>query len=578
MSTDGRYGTGGPALKLTRAEALEKAGLGWFQCGLGGVCGIFLMADAMEMMIIGMISPAIKCEFDMTQLQMALLTSVIFAGFFAGNAFWGAAADWWGRKWVVTACSAITGCLGVACSVAPSYPWLVALRGLVGFGIGGIPVAFALNTELLPEKDRSRVGGMLWIFWGVGSCAETGLAYVVVPALGWRWLVALSSLPMLTCLMLSCWLPESPGWLACKGRTEETKEVILRVATANGTLEALGNFEIVEDAKKADEEGGDDAKENVAESVACSLLRGTQRVVIPLALAWFTSMALYYGTTLIQSEMIQAIDSGERCPAYDQTSETILPAAPGTETVFPKENASMTMTSALLELTTPEYVWTPAAQKQAGGAPHHMVRITDSFVQVYTAAKKRASGELSPGDVELTDGDKAQRVCSLKPEEYIEMLGSAAGDGVGWALQQAIASSALFSLHHVVAFGGMWTGLSYFVFTLGCPGRTIEAFLLLSLRGAGMFTTLLMWTITADIFPDSVRGTALGSLSAIGRLGCIATGFVSEALTHYSWSAAFGTYCVCGIVLMVAMVCLPAAVVDTLAPSSLSALRKRLAR
>ena len=34
------------------------------------------MADAMEMMLMGFLAPAAKCEFDLTDVEMALISTV----------------------------------------------------------------------------------------------------------------------------------------------------------------------------------------------------------------------------------------------------------------------------------------------------------------------------------------------------------------------------------------------------------------------------------------------------------------------------------------------------------------------
>lgn len=56
------------------------------------------------------------------------------------------------------------------------------------------------------------------IFWGIGAMLMSGIAWAVLPTLGFRWLVGLSVSPAVLCLCL-CWLtPESPYWLHQQGR------------------------------------------------------------------------------------------------------------------------------------------------------------------------------------------------------------------------------------------------------------------------------------------------------------------------------------------------------------------------
>lgn len=66
-----------------------------------------------------------------------------------------------------------------------------------------------------------------------GTVLEAGLAWAVLPTLGWRWLLALSALPLLLLLALYPLLPESPVWLVAKGRFAEAEAVLQRVAAVN---------------------------------------------------------------------------------------------------------------------------------------------------------------------------------------------------------------------------------------------------------------------------------------------------------------------------------------------------------
>ena len=43
---------------------------------------------------------------------------------------------------------------------------------------------------------------------------------LVMPSLGWRWLLALSSLPSLAFVLACSWLPESARYMAASGKSE----------------------------------------------------------------------------------------------------------------------------------------------------------------------------------------------------------------------------------------------------------------------------------------------------------------------------------------------------------------------
>lgn len=73
--------------------------------------------------------------------------------------------------------------------------WLLLIRFMVGIGLGGVPVAFALFAEFCPVAGRGGWLIALQAFWTFGSMAEAAVAWGVLVPLGWRVLLALSAAP-----------------------------------------------------------------------------------------------------------------------------------------------------------------------------------------------------------------------------------------------------------------------------------------------------------------------------------------------------------------------------------------------
>lgn len=63
---------------FTVEEAVEKIGFGRFQWKLSLFTGSAWMADAMELMILSIISPQLRCEWHLYTWQEALITTVVF--------------------------------------------------------------------------------------------------------------------------------------------------------------------------------------------------------------------------------------------------------------------------------------------------------------------------------------------------------------------------------------------------------------------------------------------------------------------------------------------------------------------
>lgn len=58
------------------------------------------MADAMEMLILSILSPALSCEWGISLFQQAAITTCVFAGMAFSSLIWGKICDNYGRRLV----------------------------------------------------------------------------------------------------------------------------------------------------------------------------------------------------------------------------------------------------------------------------------------------------------------------------------------------------------------------------------------------------------------------------------------------------------------------------------------------
>lgn len=76
-------------------------------------------------------------------------------------------------------------------------------------------------------------------FWAIGSIIAAGLAWLIVPRVGWRTLLAVSALPGVIIYFIRRYVPESPRYLLVSGR-EEARRVLdplnIRVGYAHELL------------------------------------------------------------------------------------------------------------------------------------------------------------------------------------------------------------------------------------------------------------------------------------------------------------------------------------------------------
>lgn len=315
---DGRGDDGGGPT-FTVAEAVDSCGFTFFHWILLLLAGCVWAADAMEMMLLSFIGPAVACEWGLTPSQEASLSTAVFAGMLAGAGVWGALSDACGRRAAFAGPAVFMLIFSAASAAAPSYAALLALRALVGVGLGGAPVAFALFLEFAPSSTRGLALVGVQAFWTLGSIAEAGLGWAVLDRFGWRELVALSAIPCLALVLILPWVPESPFYLAAAGRRDEAEAVLRRVAASAGRSLPPGRLVVPPPAPgrglpavaaAAKRETWRD-KARVARAGLGSLFApALRRTSSLLCIVWMVNALVYYSLVLLTTSVQEGGGSG----------------------------------------------------------------------------------------------------------------------------------------------------------------------------------------------------------------------------------------------------------------------------
>lgn len=195
--------------------------------------------------------------------------SCALIGCLAGALASGGLSDRFGRKGLLVLAAVLFAVTSVGTGIAGSFGAFVAWRIL-----GGVAIGLASNlspmyiAEIAPAAIRGRMVSLnqftivcgiliaqlvnLWIASHLGEAlgpVASGDATALAAwnqSSGWRWMFGVTAVPSILFLAGLLVVPESPRWLAKRGRTEEAGRILRRIggdAYARQVLAAVGGAE-----------------------------------------------------------------------------------------------------------------------------------------------------------------------------------------------------------------------------------------------------------------------------------------------------------------------------------------------
>eukprot|EP00607_Mallomonas_marina_P003071 CAMPEP_0182437268 /NCGR_PEP_ID=MMETSP1167-20130531/84927_1 /TAXON_ID=2988 /ORGANISM="Mallomonas Sp, Strain CCMP3275" /LENGTH=603 /DNA_ID=CAMNT_0024630117 /DNA_START=187 /DNA_END=1997 /DNA_ORIENTATION=+ len=229
--------------ETTLNSVLDSLPVGFFHYRLLFMGGIGFMADAMEVSLLSYLSICAGVEWNLSNAQIASITSVVFVGTLLGSVIWGLVADRYGRRGAYIAAAILISVPGLVSTLSPNLLFLLYCRFLVGFGVGGVIVPFDLVAEFLPRSHRGSWMMYIELFWTAGSVFVAGIAWLVLTRHGWRVLSLITAIPVIcACVVSLLYLPESARWHLEQGRVKEAEDVVREASVVNGTI--LSSFSL----------------------------------------------------------------------------------------------------------------------------------------------------------------------------------------------------------------------------------------------------------------------------------------------------------------------------------------------
>ncbi|XP_053783002.1 putative transporter SVOPL isoform X2 [Desmodus rotundus] len=306
---------------FTVEDAVETIGFGRFHIALFLIMGSTGVAEAMEIMLIAVVSPVIRCEWQLEDWQVALVTTMVFFGYMVFSILFGLLADRYGR-WKILLISFLWGAyFSLLTSFSPSYIWFVFLRMMVGCGVSGHAQGLIIKTEFLPTKYRGYMLPLSQVFWLAGSLLIIGLASVVIPTIGWRWLIRIASIPGIILILAFRFIPESARFNVSTGNTQAALATLQHIAKMNRSVMPEGR--LVEPVLEK--------RGRFADLLDAKYLRTTLQIWV----IWLGISFAYYGVILASAELLERdLVCGSR-PESEPGSAVVVSAGVSEESQSP---------------------------------------------------------------------------------------------------------------------------------------------------------------------------------------------------------------------------------------------------
>jgi PHS family inorganic phosphate transporter-like MFS transporter len=258
------------------------------------ISGMGFFTDAYDLFIIGVVMSLLKPIWHTGKLEEALVASTALLAAAIGALLFGRIADMLGRKRIYGLEVLVLAAGAIGCALCPNIWWLIALRFILGIGIGGdYPVSATIMSEYSGKDSRGMLVTLVFTMQAAGLILGPLFASALLSThmshdLIWRLLVGFGAVPALAVYWQRRHLKETPRFLAAAGKKEDQAGNITKDENSDKAEQAVTFWEGFESLVK-------DHK---------LLIR-----LIGTSAAWFFLDAAYYGNTVSSPRVLAVLNS-----------------------------------------------------------------------------------------------------------------------------------------------------------------------------------------------------------------------------------------------------------------------------
>lgn len=229
--------------------------------GISAVAALGGLLFGYDWVVIGGAKPFYERFFQLTtEREVGWANSCALVGCLIGSIAAGAIGERLGRKKLLILAAFLFAVSSVATGWAPAFGWFVAWRIAGGAAIGmASNVSPLYIAEISPERWRGRLVSLNQLTIVVGILAAQIVNWLIAQPVpegatremirlswngqsGWRWMFTAVAVPSLVFFVSGFFVPESPRWLAKRGRLDAARQVLARIGGTGYAENALAQI------------------------------------------------------------------------------------------------------------------------------------------------------------------------------------------------------------------------------------------------------------------------------------------------------------------------------------------------